>query len=575
MPASPLKRAAVRRIWTASRHPRLSDYDSATHKYKSTYLTPESYGILVEDFPGMILREPRQDQQQRPGSGGHNAEDIWHLSIPAATTGWRFSIVGRQPTGLGPRRRQAPPFMKATIFRPLPSVAGTFHPERPDNPWKHRFTVPRQGTYEVTVERMEGTQVADTFSKTLHLREFLVVSIGDSAASGEGNPDVPGRPAGFDPDISWYDVIIPAVAVYKLSKEAYDWAKDEVNRLFPQIARKGSATIAMNPVPTWLEPRAHRSLRSSHAFAAKLCEDLNAGVVVTYLGFGRTGAGIDDGMLGPRGGKGPFDDHPFGNVGELDELVAAIGSRHIDALVMHAGANDVGVSSTLEDLVSGDNAITGSGDATANRLAVDKRAHDRIRDLPDKFNRLATGLARLDVGQIYLVEYPTSLFDDDEGVPQHGCELFDGPKLDLSKRDAELVKQVAHDLNLQLARIAQSHQWIFVTGVESDFKGHGYCRPQPDVETVETFLAGGDKAKRSWFVTCSLSLAHQGDTEGTVHPNQRGQEAIGRQIYSRINKFTIQPALAATPTQAGGAAAGAATGSATKRPALANRDGRP
>jgi hypothetical protein len=49
-----------------SRHPKLTDYTQAAHAYTDAYVHPAFYGISVEDFPGMILVEPRGDQQSNP-----------------------------------------------------------------------------------------------------------------------------------------------------------------------------------------------------------------------------------------------------------------------------------------------------------------------------------------------------------------------------------------------------------------------------------------------------------------------------------------------------------------------------
>jgi lysophospholipase L1-like esterase len=405
-----------------------------------------------------------------------------------------------------------------SVTQRLPSTYGAFHPERGINAWSTHFTV--------TVERMAGKRAIPDATQTrkLHLRDFLVVSIGDSSASGQGNPDHAGEPAGFDPDLSPWDIIIPGALPYKLSEAAYKYAKNAIIKNQPQLARGGGFKIDMDPPAVWLEPRAYRSLRSSHAYAAKLCEDLTAGTVVTFLGFGRTGADINDGLLGPRTDKGQSIDDWANHRGEVGEVAAVLGQRRIDALIIQIGVNDMKVSATLTDLVENDFTLKGDDDAaTKARKNAEATALKRLADLPNRFKNLAAALATLNVGQVYLVEYPTALFDGANGKPQHGCEVFDGPRLDLSKRDAELVKSLAHQLNGELANAATTYGWIFVTGVESRFQSHGYCRD------------GDDR----WFRTCEESLIMQGDTEGTIHPNVTGHMEIGRQIAPRIQKYTI------------------------------------
>jgi lysophospholipase L1-like esterase len=527
------------RVAAESRHPRLTDYNAAAHAWTDAYVRPAFYGITVEDFPGMTLISPREDQQRnpRPGQQNSNPEDIFRLNGPSTLTGWRFTLSGRPDSApaIGPRRR---PTLEQSGRRTLRSTQDTFHPERPNNAWNWHFAVPGPGVYEVTVERMAGNTVISggTRTRRIVLQDFLVVSLGDSSASGQGNPDIPGEPEGFDPDIHWYDVLIPGALQYKISKAAGKWAGDVILQFEPQLARGGGFSIDMDPSPVWLEPRAYRSLRSSHAFAAKACEDTGKGTVVTFLGFGRTGAEIDDGLIGPRTDRGQSTDDWANDRGEIAEVVAVLGRRRIDALIVQIGVNDIGVSGTLKQLVAGDFAIGTNSNPTQARQQAEAGARANLDELPAAFDRLATALSALNVGQVYLVEYPTSLFDNANGTPQHGCEVFNGPRLDVSKRDAELVKTVAHELNCALATAAGKHGWIFVTGVEERFQGHGYCRPF------------GER----WFRTCSESLVMQGDTEGTIHPTSSAHMVIGQQIAARIKKYTITPGqqTQTTPTRA-------------------------
>ena len=514
-------------VEAVSRHPRLGiDYNPVTHVFTDAYVSPRSYAITVEDFPGKTLAiDNSEPEQQRPGSGIHHPRlpDVYRLDCPAGTTGWRFSITGQpdREFPVGPR----PPRFTARAATRLVTTQGVFHEDRDDNVWNWRINVPGPGTYTVTAERMSGATVSKTTTAELVVEDWLVVSIGDSAASGEGNPDVPGTPEGFDPDLSFWDLFVPVLALYKLTKAALNWAKDQIAAHVPQIARHGEWHTDMDPNPVWLEPNAHRSLRSGHAFAARLLENRSKGRVVTFLPFGRTGAEIPNGLIGPRTKNGRQIDGWIGNIGEITEVHNTVGHRRIDALLIYIGIDDIGVASTLTNLVQGDNAILGQGDATQARLKARDAATAFLAKLPARFDVLATALAVLNVGQVYLTEYPTGLFDDIHGAPVRGCEVFSGPQLDLSLRDAELVKELAEKLNKAISEAADKHHWIYVTGIAAAFRGHGYCTPDG----------------HRYFWQCSESLVTQGDTEGTVHPNDLGHRAIGQAVAASALKNTIRP----------------------------------
>jgi hypothetical protein len=129
----------------------------------------------------------------------------------------------------------------------------------------------------------------------------------------------------------------------------------------------------------------------------------------------------------------------------------------------------------------------------------------------------------LNVRQVYLTEYPTGLFDDKNGNDAAGCGIFSGPQLNLSPRDAELIKDLAEQLNKVLKDAAKEHGWVYVTGVATAFKGRGYCT--------------GDE--RRYFIQGEESLGLQGDTEGTIHPNPAGHTKVGRLVAKSLQKNTV------------------------------------
>jgi lysophospholipase L1-like esterase len=146
----------------------------------------------------------------------------------------------------------------------------------------YRLQLPDAEEHQVTLEA-DG----ESFTAPVRARDLLVVSIGDSVASGEGDPDGPS--------------------------------------LFN---------------PRWLETRCHRSLRSGAAQAALALEAGSPHSAVTFLPLACSGATIDRGLLGPFGGvqrNTALGDLPAqaSQVARLQKL------RRIDALLLSVGANDV------------------------------------------------------------------------------------------------------------------------------------------------------------------------------------------------------------------------------------------
>jgi hypothetical protein len=509
------------RVAAVSRHPRLGrDYDPVAHTYSQRYINPATYGITVDAFPGKTLLLSKGDQQVGPQEDVRKVRDIWELSVPPGTTGFEFRIRGRPVRKLpfGP----PPSEFTATTTNPLRTTRGEFNDAGVSNAWNCRFNVPGPGRYEVTARTLSPGGGGAAQTKSIVLRDFLVVSIGDSAASGEGNPDIPGQPRGFDADLDWWD-IVPPIGLWTLSRAAYNWLSNVVKKNVTTVTRALEFTLDMDPAPVWLEEKAHRSLRSGHAHAARLVQELETGTVVTFLPFGRTGATILEGLV--VAGRGS-DDAYIDNISEIAEVVRTVHGRRIDALLIYIGINDMRISGTLKDLLKGDNALVGNGDDTANREAIKTRADAALSELPAKFQQLRDAIdARLNVRHVYLCEYPGGLFDDRNAVVQQGCGVFESDfDLDLTRRDAELVQALAHELNGRIKDAANEHGWFYVTNIENKFRGRGYCT------TVD---------EGRWFVQAEESLGTQGDTEGTVHPNAIGHLHIGKQVAAMLKLNTI------------------------------------
>lgn len=531
-------------VEAVSRFPKIGrDYSSGTHRYLDSYLNPDSYGIQVDVFPGKVLVQPRGDQQLPPGeeTRHQDVEDIWALRCPRNLVGWEYSISG---TMEGERYDHLPAPLRKFEGKGrgvLPANhEGSFDETRKDNAWNWLFTVPALGTYTVTIAELLTTPAGDvdagpSRSVTLHLRDFLVVSIGDSAASGQGNPDIPGKPAGFDVDIEWWEYFIPPALHYELTKAAYDYARNQLKLNFVTAAAHWDASVDMDPDPVWLEPKADRSLRSGHALGAKRLEELDKGIMITFLPFARTDSRIQSGLTGPRDNDGWI-----GGDGQIAEVARTIGNRRIDALLVSIGINDIGVTSSLTDLEAGDNKLWSSFASTDDadaRAKVEQRDRDNIDRLPVSFDVLEAALELLNVRDVYLTEYPEALFDNRNGDAVGGCELFSSDfDMDITATDARLLKSIAHDLNAKIKaevdkRRAKGMAWYYIDGIADGFAGHGYCvgKPEPNGR---------------YFVQASESLALQGNVHGACHPNEFGAKIIAACVKASVQRNTLNPLIA-------------------------------
>ena len=124
---------------------------------------------------------------------------------------------------------------------------------------------------------------------TVRVRDLLIVSLGDSVASGEGNIDRPGH---------------------------------------------------------WNDQRCHRSARAGPVLAARQFELADPQTSVTLVNLACSGAGLAAGVLGPSGGA---EAGPAPVPAQIAAARTLTAGRTIDAVVITAGANDIGFSRIARD----------------------------------------------------------------------------------------------------------------------------------------------------------------------------------------------------------------------------------
>jgi hypothetical protein len=377
------------------------------------------------------------------------------------------------------------------------------------------FQFPNQGTFNVklTTQLSDGTTA--TATRDVVVKNYLIVSIGDSIASGEGNPDA-----------------------------------------------NGAGIFVDGTLPRWADERCHRSARSGPAMAAQMLEDADPHTSVRFVSLACSGAGIDVGLLGPYDGEQPPSGiHPLlppqidavkgvvcPIIGAPPGGVVLAPCAPIDALLVSIGANDAGFGKVVEtcavphnDCASNDFPFSGFTDEIAGD----------INALPTKYNALDAKIrSTLNVRQTYITEYPDATHNDygafcDEirlvGAVQDQAIDAVGA---LGEAAASLLPDGvmeshevswAHDsvinpLNSNVLQAAQAHGWHGLS-IAADFATHGYC------------------ANNHWLVRYEESKARQANQDGTLHPNASGTADYAQHIAAGVQRFTTPgvPSLVGFP----------------------------
>lgn len=384
-----------------------------------------------------------------------------------------------------------------------------------------------EGTFPVTLTIVTPS---GQFSATqdVMIDDLLIISLGDSFASGEGIPHSYGLGNGLIPlpvNVKWQ-------------------AEDDTGA-----------------------SRCHRSAYAGSALAAAWLEANDPKTSVTFVHLACSGAKIEDqqlwgdrarlgyfhegGMLDPYRGVVP---QSIGSTSEeppqVDQAAAITGTRQVDAMTLSIGGNDLHFSNIIKDclvghasrLLQGDlrgcdvpespTFDCGSAEGEGECAGVDTY-NEQIARLPGRFDRLATRLSaefgsRLDPSRVLLMEYPNPTRCDDGEV----CPMLD-PLISLREsRWADRV--VLPGLNGVLEGAATANDWTYVGGISQRFEdaGRGYA------------------ADDSWFISLGRSFAQQAAKDGAFHPNKAGQRWYRSRILAQLGPV-VAPGTPLPPANVG------------------------
>lgn len=278
---------------------------------------------------------------------------------------------------------------------------------------------PRFGTYRVRLSLERRGLVAQS-EEEVELEQWLIVSLGDSVASGEGVPErvLPGR--------------------HLLS---------------------GRRAL-------WQNTQCHRSEYAGPALATHELAESNPRVQVTFVHLACSGATIKKGLLGSyRGIAGsPIRRSLKPQVDQLESLPQAP-----TAVVVSIGANDVNFSGLTRLCLL----------RHAFRLGcfAGKGLEASLAGLSHQYATLAVALTatkKTVPSRVFLTEYfdPTH---DENGYPCAQLETIGRLKI-LGRRDVEAAyDKLLQPLNGEIAAAVKLHKWREVTGIADAFRTHGIC----------------------------------------------------------------------------------------------------
>ena len=346
------------------------------------------------------------------------------------------------------------------------------------------FPFPEEGSYQVTLTVTTQAGGTAALTRAVVVEDWLIVLLGDSVASGDGNPDIPGSlPDGIQ--------------------------------------------------PVWQDRRCHRSALAGPALAALMVERSNPRTSVTFIDFACSGAKLTDGLLRPYAGIEPPGDGStlppqVDQVANLFAQGATSGHpRQVDALLISIGANDLGFSKIIASCIVFERCYEDVF-GRLDDLEAWKILLDGLFTLPGRYAELATALSTrlstvLSRDRVFITEY----FDPSRSDSGEYCTgMLDSFTQDEIGWADQFVTRL---LNLAILFATQAHGWNYVEGITAQFAKHGYC------------------AQDHWIVHLEESIWFQGDAHGTLHPNLAGHLTYADRLFgSLVRRLSLQIATPST-----------------------------
>lgn len=375
----------------------------------------------------------------------------------------------------------------------------------------------------IVVVSIGGRPIAQT---EIRVEDILVVGMGDSFGSGEGNPDIPvklapDRTADYGP------------ASAKLMLAGYPTRVGGWREIGdPQFMRHNA---------DWLDVACHRSLYSHQTRVALQLAIENPKRAVTFVHVACSGADIVRGLFlryaghewvpnppdlsqisavaeaqcGQRRAREvrlPEAYHINGRVPDLRGHLALRKcdrekARKIDILMVSVGGNDVGFARLVANAVLKEESLLKQLGGWFGHVFNANDARVRLSELDARYKALMRAVHYIlhvpwdESDRVILTAYPAmALLDDGQTVCPSGQAGMDVlPMFHLSDALASEGQEAAESLNEQMREAAATYGWSFAEAHRSEFLGHGICAGYQDLAlSIADDLRFPRKVNGSW-----------------------------------------------------------------------------
>ena len=281
------------------------------------------------------------------------------------------------------------------------------------------FRVRYGRTTNASVDVAVGSDPPQHVDTQIAVRDFLIAGLGDSIASGEGNPD---RPVALSDEGFCFRSYLTSAEYYRPGRAGYTGDKTCT------AGSSGGLSAWQKVAAQWSNPACHRSLYSYQFRTALALAVRYEHIAVTFLPLACSGATIDSGLLGSqRGRECIFTGSAINCQGTVNAQVTQLGEdlatarkrqpqRQVDLVLLTVGANDIGFSGLVADVI-----VDSGSERTLFRRsgvlwAVPDSQSALQRELPHGFANLRQALRPLvnnDFSRVVFVSYGDPVRQDD------------------------------------------------------------------------------------------------------------------------------------------------------------------
>ena len=363
----------------------------------------------------------------------------------------------------------------------------------------------------VTVDVSSGPDAPQRLTTEISVRDIFIAGLGDSIASGEGNPD---RPVALAEEGFCFRSYLGMAYTqyYRPSRAGYKGGRACEAPESLQVWQRQSAL--------WFNSACHRSLYSYQTRTALALAVQYPHIAVTYLPLACTGATIAEGLFGsqqarecpPTKSGANCSGKVSAQLAELREALTAARrrqpDRRLDLILLSIGANDINFSGLVADVI----VDTATERALFRRSGVMGSVEDSravmARDLPQGFSKLREALKPLvgDLQRVVYVSYANPTLAAGGPCPGGPAGFDIHPSFNAQpQRLASVSNYVQNEFLPQLKALALCQSGIlcrdpaadrmtFVDAHQAAFAAHGFCARAPtDPEFDQAcFSATGD-----------------------------------------------------------------------------------